>query len=56
VSSAKWGTYRGNQSGSVFGSGVSHVNTCDQFLDVTPFFDAKGFYVNIVSDLKGKGY
>ena len=23
--------------------GVSHVNTCDQFLDVTPFFDAPVF-------------
>lgn len=56
VNSAKWGTYRGNQSGSVLGSGVSHVNTCDQFLDYTPFFDAKEFYTGIVSDLKGKGY
>ena len=55
-SSAKWGTYRGNQSGSIFGCGVSHVNMCDQFLDYTPFFDAKGFYTSIVSDLKGKGY
>ena len=38
------------------GGGVSHVNMCDQFLDYTPCFDAKGFYVSIVSDLKGKGY
>jgi triacylglycerol lipase len=56
VNSAKWGTYRGNQSGSIFGCGVSHVNMCDQFLDVTPFFDAPGFYTSMVSDLKGKGY
>ena len=56
VNSAKWGNYRGNQSGSFFGSGVSHVNMCDQFLDYTPFFNAKGFYTGVVSDLKGKGY
>ena len=55
-SSAQWGTYRGNQSGSILYSGVSHVNMVDQFLDFTPGFDAKGFYVNIVLDLKGKGY
>jgi len=54
--SAPWGTYRGNQGGSIFGGGVSHVNMCDQFLDVTPFFDAPGFYVSMVKDLKGKGY
>jgi triacylglycerol lipase len=54
--SAPWGTYRGNKGGSIFGGGVSHVNTCDQFLDVTPFFDAPGFYVSMASDLKGKGY
>lgn len=56
VTSSKWGTYRGNQGGSIFGGGVSHVNTCDQFLDFTPFFDAEGFYRNIASDLKGRGY
>jgi triacylglycerol lipase len=54
--SAPCGTYRGNQGGSWFGGGVSHVNMCDQFLDVTPFFNAPGFYVSMVSDLKGKGY
>jgi triacylglycerol lipase len=54
--SAPWGTYRGNQGGSWFGGGVSHVNMCDQFLDFTPFFNAPGFYVSMVSDLKGKGY
>jgi len=51
-SSAQWGTYRGNQSGSIFGCGVSHVNMCDQFLDYTPFFNAPGFYVSVVQDLK----
>lgn len=56
VNSAKWGTYRGTQTGSILGSGVSHVNTCDQFLDYTPFFDAEGFYASIVSDLKNRGY
>ena len=56
VKSAKWGTYRGNQGGSILGCGVSHVNMCDQFLNVTPFFDCPGFYVSMVSDLKNKGY
>jgi triacylglycerol lipase len=55
-SSAKWGTFRGTKSGSILGSGVSHVNTCDQFLNVTPFFDCLGFYTSIASDLKSKGY
>lgn len=55
-SSAKWDNYRGNQGGSIFGSGVSHVNMCDQFLDYTPFFNAPGFYVSVVQDLVARGY
>jgi len=56
LNSAQWGNFRGSQSGSIFGCGVSHVNTCDQFLDYTPFFDCPGFYRSIVSDLKSRGY
>lgn len=53
--SAKWGDYKGNLDGSMLGCGISHVNTCDQFMGVTPYFDAPGFYVEIVSGLKCAG-
>lgn len=54
--SARWGAYKGNLDGSMLGCGISHVNTCDQFMGVTPYFDAPGFYVEIVSDLKDDGF
>jgi len=54
--SAPWGAYRGNQGGSVLGCGVSHVNMCDQFLGVTPYFDCLGFYVSMVNGLKSAGF
>jgi len=54
--SAPWGNYRGNQGGSFWGCGVSHVNMCDQFLNVTPYFDCLGFYTSMVQDLVGRGY
>ena len=56
VASAKWGNFKGTQSGTLLGGGVSHINIVDQLLGVTPGFDAPGFYVSIVSDLKNKKY
>jgi len=56
VNSAKWGTYRGVQSGAWWCGGVSHFNIVDQFLGITPGFDAPQFYIDVVSELKNKGY
>jgi triacylglycerol lipase len=56
VSSAKWTNFKGIKSGSILGGGVSHVNMVDQFIGLTPFFDAPGFFVDVVSNLKSMGY
>jgi triacylglycerol lipase len=56
VNSAKWGTFRGVISGAVWCGGVDHLNIVNQFFGITPGFDAPGFYVDLVSDLKAKGY
>lgn len=56
ITSAKWGTYRGVQEGAWYSAGVDHLNIVDQVFGITPGFDAPGFYVDLVSDLKSKGY
>jgi triacylglycerol lipase len=56
ITSAKWGNYRGVQEGSWYSAGVDHLNIVDQVFGITPGFDAPGFYVNLVSDLKSRGY
>ena len=56
VNSAKWGTFRGTQEGAWYSAGVDHYNLVNQVLGITPGFDAPGFYVSIVKELKGKGY
>lgn len=56
VTSAKWGTFRGVEDASWYSAGCDHLNIVDQLFGVTPGFDAPDFYVNIVSELKSKGY
>jgi triacylglycerol lipase len=56
VNSAKWGTFRGVEDASWYSAGCDHLNIVDQLFGVTPGFDAPDFYVDIVSELKGKGY
>jgi triacylglycerol lipase len=56
VTSAKWGTFRGTEDASWYSAGCDHLNIVDQLFGVTPGFDAPDFYVNIVSELKSKGY
>lgn len=56
VSSAKWGTFRELITGASWSPGVDHLNIVNQFLGVTPGFDALDFYVDVVSDLKDMGY
>jgi len=56
VSSAKWGNFRGVISGAWWSGGVDHINMVNHFFGITPGFDAPGFYINLVSDLKGRGF
>ena len=56
VESAKWGNFRGVEDGAWYSAGVDHMNIIGQLLGVTPGFDAPQFYVDIVEDLKGRGY
>ncbi|MGV7928627.1 MAG: esterase/lipase family protein [Spirochaetota bacterium] len=56
INSAKWGTFRGTEEGAWWAGGVSHINAINHFFGITPGFDAPQFYVDIVSDLKNKGY
>lgn len=56
VNSAKWGTFRGVQDASWYSAGCDHLNIVNQLLGFTPGFDAPQFYVDIVAELKGKGY
>jgi triacylglycerol lipase len=53
VDSQKWGTFRGTVTGLL---GVNHLNEINHLFGVTPGFDAKGFYADVASDLKAKGY
>lgn len=56
VSSAKWGNFRGVQEAAWYSPGCDHFNMVDQVFGITPGFDAPGFYVDVVSDLKNRGY
>lgn len=56
VTSAKWGTFRELITGALWSPGVDHLNIVNQFFGITPGFDAPDFYVDVVSDLKDKGY
>ncbi len=56
VDSAKWGTFRGVESGAWWAGGVSHINAIGHFFGITPGFDAGEHFVDIVSDLKDMGY
>ena len=55
VTSAKWGNFRGVIKGS-FWAGVNHLAAVDMLMGITPGFDAPAHFVNIVSDLKGRGF
>ncbi len=56
VNSAKWGYFRGVYEGAWYSAGVDHLNIVDQVFGFTPGFDAPQFYVDIVADLKNRGY
>ncbi len=56
VNSAKWGNFRGVEDAAWYSPGCDHANIVDQLFGITPGFDAPEFYVDIVSDLKNRGY
>lgn len=54
--SAKWGNFRGTISGAWWCGGVNHFHMVNQILGFTPGFDAPQFYVDLVSNLKSRGF
>jgi len=57
VTSAQWGNFRGTWTGSWYNAGgVSHINAVNHFFGLTPGADVEAWYVDIVKDLKNRGY
>ncbi|MCU0848522.1 MAG: alpha/beta hydrolase [Spirochaetes bacterium] len=57
VTSAKWGNFRGLYEGaSWLGAGVNHLACVDMLFGITPGFDAPAHFVDIVKDIKSRGY
>lgn len=57
VNSAQWGNFRGTWTGSWYNAGgVSHINAVNHFFGVTPGADVESWYMDIVKDLKSRGY
>jgi triacylglycerol lipase len=57
VKSATWANFRGVDDGGIFQiAGVDHCNATGQPFGWTGFFKASDKYVNIVKNLKAKGY
>jgi len=55
VTSAKWGKFRGIIKGAWW-AGVNHLGAVDMMWGITPGFNAPDHFVNIVKDLKNKGF
>lgn len=56
VESAQWGNFRGVEEAAWWSPGCDHLNIIGHLLGITPGFDAPEFYINIVSELKEKGF
>ncbi len=56
VTSAQWGSFRGIQEAAWYSAGCDHLNMVGQLFGVTPGFDAPAFMVDVVADLKSRGY
>lgn len=55
ISSGKWGDYRGLLTGSTK-RGISHADMIDLGRENIPGFEVRNYYVNLIKDLKEKGY
>jgi triacylglycerol lipase len=53
ISSARWGNFRGELTGTWWSNGVNHG---EEVGDDTTGFDIPGFYINVVKELKEKGF
>jgi len=56
VDSAKWGNFRGVEDAAWYSPGCDHLNMVGHIFGATPGFDAPEFFVDIVSDLKDRGF
>jgi triacylglycerol lipase len=56
VPSSKFGVDRGIIKGAWWGGGVDHAYENNLFFGMTPGFDAKEFYIELVEDLKNMGF
>jgi len=56
VYSANWGNFRGIEDAAWYSPGVDHFNMVGHFFGITPGFDAPEFFVDVVEDLKGRGF
>ena len=56
VESAKWGNFIGIEDAAWYSPGCDHLNIVGHLFGITPGFDAPEFFVDIVSDLKDRGY
>jgi len=56
VESAKWGNFCGVESAAWWSPGCDHLNIIGHLFGVTPGFNAPDFYVDLVADLKNKGF
>ncbi len=56
IASARLGKWRGELTGAWWSNGVDHLEEVNQLFGITPGFDAPGFYVDVVSELKTMGY
>jgi triacylglycerol lipase len=56
VNSAKWGNWRGTITGAWWCGGVSHFGEIGHLFGFTPGFSAGDFYIDVVKDLKKRGF
>ncbi|MCX7678778.1 MAG: alpha/beta hydrolase [Spirochaetes bacterium] len=56
VNSAKWGNFRGTIEGAWWGPGVDHMQAVGILSLPAPGYDPGDHFVQIVSDLKNRGY
>ncbi len=56
LESAQFGVFKGVIEGSWWNGGVDHAYEINQFYGLTPGFDAKEFYIDLVEDLTNMGF